>query len=248
MNNYKLESEPDPIDPPSKPTAYGTLDLRLADCMDVMREFPDGYFDLAIVDPPYGIDKKMFRTSMGACGGGQFGEYSSGSHRWDKETPPAEYWEELFRVSRNQIVCGGNYFPLPPTRGVVCWDKMKQVPNFSQWEMIWTSFDNAAAIFKFMWHGNYCGYDGNITLKTKSVQMVHPTQKPIQLYEWLLAKYAKEGDRILDTHLGSGSIAIAAHYARMHLTACEIDPDYFHAAKARIVRETAQTVMFLPNV
>ena len=234
MNNYKLESEPDPIDLPSKPTAYGTFDLRLADCMDVMREFPDGYFDLAIVDPPYGIRVGDNKQGMGRRKGDSRATYKMGD--WDHEAPSVEYFEELRRVSKHQIIWGANHFierlPINSACWIV-WDKMfSNEVSFAAAELAWSSFDST--VKKFQCH-------------PLQDERIHPTQKPVALYRWLLTNYAKPGMKVLDTHLGSGSHAIAAHYAGMHLTACEIDPDYFYAAKARIVRDTAQTVMFLPT-
>ena len=200
-----------------------SLDVRLGDCMDIMATFPDGYFDLAIVDPPYGI--------------GQHGGHSNTQHTvraaWDNETPPQEYWNELFRVSRNQIVWGGNYFEMPPRRGWIVWDKRPMPPSFASCELAWTSYDRNAA--------TWSGKTGN---EVPVADRIHPTQKPVKLYAWLLANYAEKGQRILDTHMGSGSIAIAAHYAGVNLTACEIDPGYHAAAVARIERETRQADFF----
>jgi site-specific DNA-methyltransferase (adenine-specific) len=211
------------------------LDVRLMDCMALMAEYPDNHFDLAIVDPPYGIlnldgqgSTMAVRKSPRQQGSGKLKNrlLNRSDVRWDK-APSAEYFAELRRVSRNQIVWGGNYFDLPPTRCVLCWDKEQPWENFSQWEMAWTSFDKPAAIF----HRSNCGQEPG---------KIHPTQKPIRLYNWILSRFASPGQRILDTHMGSGSIAIACHYARLHLTASEIDEDYFKAACARIERETAQ--------
>lgn len=215
------------------------LDLRRMDCMDLMREYPDGHFDLAIVDPPYGISA----ASMNMGEGFSDGKYRNRLHQgavklkdralqrmksdWDASPPNPEYFTELRRVSKSQIIWGGNYFPLPPTRCVVCWDKLQPWENFSQWEMAWTSFNGPAAIFRASNSGSYN-------------PKIHPTQKPVKLYSWLLSKFAKPGQRILDTHLGSGSSAIACSEFGAHLTACEIDQDYFAAACARIERETAQ--------
>jgi site-specific DNA-methyltransferase (adenine-specific) len=221
------------------------LDLRHADCMEVMREFPDGHFDLAIVDPPYGISAPR----MGMASDVRDGKYRRGAGRknrlnagagklkdralqrlssdWDARPPGPEYFIELQRVSKNQIIWGGNYFDLPPTRCVVCWDKEQPWENFSQWEMAWTSFDRPAAIFR---RQNGCKEPGKI----------HPTQKPVKLYEWLLLKFSSPGQRILDTHLGSGSSAIAAHYAQCPFVGVEIDGTYFANSCARIERETAQ--------
>ena len=221
------------------------LDLRCMDCMEMMKLHPDKYFDLAIVDPPYGIcvtnmglgagfvDKskrhKIKRKNRLSQGAGKLKDrkLQTMSSDWDANPPDEEYFSELFRVSQNQIIWGGNYFPLPPTRGIICWDKQQPWENFSQWEMAWTSFDKPAAMFR---RQNSAWEPGKI----------HPTQKPVKLYQWLLANYAKAGDKILDTHMGSGSIAIACHYAKLHLTACEIDEDYFDSACERIKRETAQ--------
>lgn len=216
--------------------------------MDLMRTFPDKHFDLAIVDPPYGISAPKMNMgagfSDGKCyAGGKKNRLSAGagklkdrkpqtmSSEWDASPPPPEYFVELRRVSKHQIIFGGNYFPLPPTRCVVCWDKEQPWENFSQWEMAWTSFDKPAALFKWQNGSNEPG-------------KIHPTQKPVALYNWLLSRFAQPGQRILDTHLGSGSHAIAAHYFGVRLTACEIDADYFAAASARIKRETAQQTLF----
>jgi len=204
--------------------AYGTLDLRRADCMDMMAEFPDGYFDLAIVDPPYGIGVNSMNM------GGRKTVLPD-SKNWDSQIPTPEYFLHLRRVSRNQIIWGGNYFPLPLSRCWCVWDKGESMygRSFSEVELAWTSMDKSARIFK---------------ISPNQLQRFHPTQKPVALYRWLLSNYAQPGQRILDTHLGSGSHAIACYYAGMHLTACEIDEDYFKAASERIERETAQTVLF----
>lgn len=194
------------------------------DCMEAMKEMSDNQFDLAIVDPPYGIDDKLYRSSYGNCVG-SLTKYAK--NRWDKHKPNKNYFNELFRVSKNQIIWGANYFLdyLPSTRGIICWDKDKYVPNFSAWEMAWTSFDCVARLYK------------KININPKKI---HPTQKPIRLYEWLLMNYAKEGDTILDTHLGSGSIAIACHNLGFELTGYEIDKEYFEAAKKRIEQHKQQ--------
>ena len=154
---------------------------------------------------------------------------------WDDDIPSLEYFEELRRVSKNQIIFGGNYFDLPPTRCVVCWDKCQPWENFSQWEMAWTSFDKSAALFSY-------SNTGGANKETK----IHPTQKPTALYEWLLSKYAKAGDRILDTHLGSGSIAIACQTLGFELTGCELNESYFESATKRISAAFQQTTLFEP--
>lgn len=205
------------------PSCAGSLDLRLGDCMDVMATFADGHFDLAIVDPPYGIGIAANPVRQ-----------AHDRKQWDSAIPSMEYFAELRRVSRHQIIWGGNYFPLPPSQGFIIWDK-SQPEDFSlaMCEYAWTSLQAPAKMFR------------RSVLAEKN--KIHPTQKPVALYKWLLAKYAAPGMRVLDTHMGSGSIAIAAHYFGVHLTACEIDPDYFHAAKARIARETSQAELFSPH-
>lgn len=201
------------------------LSLYHADCMEVMRQFPDKHFDLAIVDPPYGIGED----------GGKFRDRKGGGHRvlpkkgWDSVPPSSDFFEELRRVSKDQIVWGGNYFPLPPSRCWIFWDKLMG-GDFADGELAWTSFD--CVVKKF-------------TKCNKDHGHIHPTQKPVALYRWLLAKYAQPGQRILDTHLGSGSHAIAAHYAGMDFTGIELDADYFKAACERIERETSQMTLSL---
>lgn len=194
--------------------------------MDVMRTFPDGYFDLAIVDPPYGINFAKTYTGNGWI--------VRESKEWDKETPSPEYFAELRRVSKDQIIWGANYMVenLLPSMGWIFWDKGQRNFSLADGELAFTSFGRALRVFD-------CPRG-----VANAEEKIHPTQKPVKLYDWLLANYAKPGMRILDTHLGSGSHAIAAHYAGMHLTACEIDPDYFAAASARIERETRQTDFF----
>ena len=151
---------------------------------------------------------------------------------WDSAIPAPEYFDELRRVSREQIIWGGNYFPLRTTRCWIIWDKIQEFSG-SEFEMAWVSLDAPTRAFRMSRVEAYAGTD-----------KIHPTQKPVALYDWLLRNYAKPGQRILDTHLGSGSHAIAAHYFGAHLTACEIDADYYAAAMARIKRETAQTTLF----
>jgi site-specific DNA-methyltransferase (adenine-specific) len=211
------------------------LDLRLGDCMDLMREYPDGHFDLAIVDPPYGIGESGGSNNSRGTKNAPATQFVEKG--WDKSTPPVEYFDELRRVSKHQIIWGANHMMEKIMRGSpswIVWDKVNIGNDFADAELAYTSHKKACRIFKFMWNGMLQG-----DMKNKETR-IHPTQKPRKLYEWLLANYAKPGDRILDTHLGSGSIAIACHYRQHHLTACEIDPDYYAAALARIERETAQ--------
>ena len=200
--------------------------------MELMARYEDNHFDLAIVDPPYGI----------------------GIAKWDKPEmrPQNEYWQELFRVSKNQIVWGGNYFTdfLPVSRGWLCWDKSvieagylgkKEYDNF---ELAWVSKDVKTKMVRFSDIGNMSGFDGKLKVDYTFKGKIHPTQKHKNLYEWLLINYAKEGDKILDTHLGSGSIAIACHNLGFDLTACELDKDYYEAATKRLAQHQAQLTMF----
>jgi site-specific DNA-methyltransferase (adenine-specific) len=203
----------------------GTMELSCEDCMALMARYPDKHFDLAIVDPPYGINVGAMQLGKGK--GTESRTWTK--KEWDSAIPSPDYFAELTRVSREQIIWGGNYFPLRPTRCWIIWDKMQEFSG-SEFEMAWVSLDAPTRAFRMSRVEAYAGTD-----------RIHPTQKPVALYRWLLANYAKPGQRILDTHLGSGSHAIACHYFGAHLTACEIDADYFAAATARIQRETAQT-------
>ena len=215
-----------------------TVTLLHADCMEYMRTLPDKAFDLAIVDPPYGINAPVQsptptptqRKRLNGGAGKLKNRVPNQSKKlnWDSAIPSAEYFDEIRRVSVHQIIWGGNYFPLPPTRCIICWDKCQPWENFSQWEMAWTSFDSPAAMYR---------YDN------RTGDKIHPTQKPRELYEWLLSKYAKPGDRILDTHLGSGSSAIAAHYGGFDFVGMELDADYYAAAVRRFNAETSQIDM-----
>jgi site-specific DNA-methyltransferase (adenine-specific) len=207
--------------------------------MAVMREMPDNHFDLAIVDPPYGLGKRLHAGGRDA----QQGRISASQYQgkeWDVPPSP-EYFAELRRVSKHQIIWGGNYFDLPPTRGILIWDKVQPMPTMSFGELAWTSYDKPMKKIEFA-YTNYVEGKGPVSKK------IHPTQKPVGLYQRVLAEYTKPGMRVLDTHMGSGSIAIAAHYAGIHLTACEIDPDYYKLALERIEQETRQLSLFTDNV
>ena len=197
------------------------------DNMKLMARYEDNYFDLAIVDPPYGLGNKLVDNGGGR--GGKF-DKNRGSVKWD-ETPTDEYFKELFRVSKNQIIWGSNYFNLPPTRCNVIWDKMQEFSG-ADFELAWTSFDKASKSFRMS------------RVEAYSKGKIHPTQKPVKLYEWLLMNYAKENDRILDTHLGSGSIALACHNLGYDLTACELDKEYYNEAIKRIEQHKQQIRMF----
>lgn len=194
------------------------------DCMELLKQVPDKYFDLAIVDPPYGnLDGKIKRT-----GGPWAKKYQRDNNikKWDF-VPNYEYFKELFRISKDQIIWGGNYFDLPPTRHFLIWEKLTISESFSMamCEFAWSSLNENAKLFK------YQPQDSN---------RIHPTQKPIALYTWILEKYAKPNFKILDTHFGSGSHGIANHYYGSELTACELDEHYFKSSVERIKKETKQ--------
>jgi site-specific DNA-methyltransferase (adenine-specific) len=211
------------------------------DNMQLMARYPDNYFDLAIVDPPYGINFGEFNRTNKDSNGVRYKANKYKQDDWDDSIPNDDYFKELFRVSKNQIVWGGNYFPYlweNGCKGFIFWYKHQPVDNFSKGELAWTSFNKPANCFDFQYYG---GLQGN----TKAESKIHPTQKPRELYKWLLDKYAKQGDKILDTHLGSGSIAIACHDYGFELTACELDAEYYEKAIQRIKNHTNQTNLFL---
>ena len=196
-----------------------------------MREMPDNAFELAIVDPPYGIS---INHSMGR----RAGQAASGHSKvqWDDETPSADYFQELFRVSQNQIIWGGNYFMSKVAKDSPCWilwdKKYSDEVSFAQFEMAWTSFATSAKKFEMVNNG---------------MGKIHPTQKPVALYKWLLTNYAKPGDKILDTHLGSGSSRIAAYDLGFDFTGYELDTDYYNAQEERFQRHIAQPKLFMPE-
>ena len=187
------------------------------DCMQGMKEFPDKYFELAIVDPPYGIN---IETS-----GTYFKKFKTKG--WDNETPKQPYFDELMRVSKNQIIWGANYFQLPPNKCFIIWKKpqISEELSFSMCEYAWASFDSTAKV---------------IEIYGQEFDRIHPTQKPIKLYEWLLAKYAKQGDKILDTHVGSASSLIACHNLGFQYVGFEIDKDYYDQSLERLNRYKSQ--------
>ena len=199
------------------------LTIYNADCMEIMSRYEDNYFDLAVVDPPYGIGISSNPVRQ-----------QHKKKKWDDSIPQGEYFSELIRVSKNQIIWGGNYFfnYLGNTQGFLIWDK-KQPHDFSlaMCELAWTSIQKPAKMFR----------ESVLSEKGK----IHPTQKPVKLYNWIYKNYAKEGQKILDTHLGSGSNAISAHYAKMgEFVGCELDADYYEASIKRIHQETRQLELF----
>ena len=195
------------------------------DCMAAMRKMKDNKFDLAVVDPPYGL-KRLQKGSLRL--GGVKGNYAN-KLSWDIK-PKYIFFKELIRDSKNQIIWGANNFILPPTEYFCIWNKKQTVDNFATAEYAWVSMGlkKPAKIFEYSIH------------KHNHTNKIHPTQKPVKLYEWLLMNYTKEGDTILDTHLGSGSIAIACHNLGYDLTGFEIDKEYFEAAKKRIKEHQSQ--------
>lgn len=212
----------------------------LGDCMEVMKGYPDKYFDLAIVDPPYGIER--FKTAQNETTGvyAKRGSWKVGdAENWNNEKPSKEYFEQLFRVSKNQIIWGANNFELPTTEYFCVWDKQQYMPNFASAELAWVSMGlkKPAKVFRYSIHQENAN-------REKEGGKFHPTQKPIKLYEWLLMNYAKEGDKILDTHLGSGSSRIAADKAGLDFTGIEIDIDYFDASVKRFNNYKMQQKLF----
>ena len=206
------------------------------DCMIGMSRYPDKFFDLAIVDPPYGIDIANMNMGVGkGAGCPKIKNRKWGAKDWDKGAPKGDYFTELFRVSKNQIIWGGNYFPLPSTKCFIIWDKGEGFYNrsYAECEQAWASFDRNAKIFKYdpLAKGDYR-------------DKIHPTQKPIHLYKWLLANYAKHGDVILDTHMGSQSSRIAAYNADFDFYGWEIDADYFEQGNKRFKEQTSQLQIF----
>ena len=205
------------------------LSVYNCDCMELLKQTPDNYYSLALVDPPYGIGeaagKNASRNKGFGTGNGKSKKITFskdyGNKDWDNSAPDLDYFTELKRVSKNQIVFGANYFLeyLPSTRGFVCWDKKQEMPTLSACELVWTSLDKPAKIMR---------------KSSTDLNRFHPTQKPIYVYEWMF-NYCKleKGDKILDTHLGSGSSRIAAYKANLPFIGCELDADYFHASVKR---------------
>jgi site-specific DNA-methyltransferase (adenine-specific) len=203
--------------------------------MQLMSRYPDNYFDLAIVDPPYGIGADKAQNA----GGEKWGYKEYKATDWDNSIPPPSYFHELRRVSKNQIIWGGNYMTdyLKPSMGWIIWDKGQRDFSLADGEMAWTSFNKAMRIYEF-------SRAACIKSNNTSLEKFHPTAKPFELYKWILDKYAKPNDKILDTHLGSGSIAIACHDYGFDLTACELDKEYYDKAMQRINNHISQQKLF----
>ena len=206
----------------------GNITLYNADCMEIMKGFADNQFSLAIIDPPYGIGAENH------AGKKENGWTQWEKKGWDSKTPDKTYFNELFRVSKNQIIWGGNYMTdsLYPSMGWVIWDKGQRDFSLADGEMAWTSFNKAMRIWDYS------------RAKNLSEKRIHPTQKPVALYKWILSKYAKQGQTILDTHLGSGSSAIAAHDYGYEFTGIELDEEYYNAAKERLILHQRQLNLF----
>lgn len=208
-----------------------TSKVFLLDCIEGMKRYPDKYFDLCVVDPPYGIGVNKMQLGNGNR------RIYRGQNDWDASIPNTEYWQELFRVSKNQIVWGGNYMTehLKPTSSWLFWDKGTGQNDFADGELAWSSFGGALRKITKSWVGANAK-DG--------VERIHPTQKPIYLYDWIFDRYCKEGDKILDTHLGSGSSRIAADRAGLDFTGFEIDKEYFDSGNKRFNDYKAQLTLF----
>jgi len=213
------------------------------DCMDYMKDIPDNWFELAIVDPPYGIgaDKAQNNAALQRIKANGKSKAGRGwqlykDTEWDNNKPDKEYFKQLKRVSKNQIIWGGNYFTenLSPSMGWIVWNKCQREFSLADGELAWTSFDKALRIFDFSRGRALKDANGRI----------HPTQKPIKLYKWLLKNYAKPNDKIIDTHIGSGSIRIACHDMGFDLYGCELDPDYWQAQEERYQRHIQQSELF----
>lgn len=196
------------------------------DCMEGMKQFPDKYFELAIVDPPYGLER--FKKKDGG-NSKKINTFGGNTHNWNNEKPNNKYFDELFRVSKYQIIWGANNFTLPNTEYFIIWDKLQMMPSFARCEFAWTNCKVPSKIYE---------------QRSQDDCRIHPTQKPVALYQWLLQKYAKQGYKILDTHVGSASSLIACYNMGFDYIGFEIDPDYYKAAFERLEAVKAQTRLF----
>lgn len=231
------------------------------DCMELMAMYPDKFFDLAIIDPPYGLgeDGSKYRSRIGRGTKQRNGDvhvvrksaYADIQSAWDDSPPSKDYFIELFRVSKNQIIWGANHFianiPNSNSPCWIVWDKVNGASHYADCELAWTSYKTAVRQFRFMWQGMFQGKsieEGHIQQGNKRLNepRIHPTQKPVALYKWLLSKYAEPGMRILDTHLGSASIALACMDMGYALTACELNKSYFELALSRVTAHYSKLI------
>lgn len=206
--------------------AVPSSEVYLEDCVKALKRFNDKHFDLAIVDPPYGLER--FKANDGG-NSKKITTFGDKDKNWNNIKPTTEYWNELFRVSKNQIVWGGNNFELPPSEYFIVWDKGQMMPSFARCEMAWTNCKVPAKIY---------------AKRSQDLNRIHPTQKPIGLYDWLLMNYSKEGDLILDTHLGSGSSRIAAYKGGFNFVGFEIDAEYYEKQEKRFNDFKSQLRLF----
>ncbi len=217
------------------------IDFRNMDCMELMKEYEDNHFDLAIVDPPYGIGESGGKSES-RCKSTGVKPSTHKRKEWDNKPPSTEYFKELKRVSKEVVIWGANHFieniPSANSSCWVVWDKMNGENDFADCELAYCSFKTAVRKISFMWHG-MLQHD----MKNKEIR-IHPTQKPVRLYTWLLQNYAKDGDKILDTHVGSASSLIACHQLGFDVVGCELDKEYYQLAQQRIKEETAQMDLF----
>lgn len=234
------------------------IEITNEDNMELMKRYPDNYFDLAIVDPEYGIgaSKPSKKPNKATQKNGNVLNVKTNNYthkEWDNKPAESSYFKELFRVSRNQIIWGVNYYDFNLKGGRIVWDKINGESDQFGCEIAFNSLNKRTDIIRYMWSGMMQGLNISKSITVSNNQQgnkklnekrIHPTQKPVKLYEWLLMNYAKEGDKILDTHLGSGSIAIACHKLGFDLTACELDKEYFDASLKRLKDFKAQQTLF----
>lgn len=207
-----------------------TSEVYNMDCLEYMQSLPDNYFDLCIADPPYGISFGTFNRTNKTSDGVRFKANRYHNADWDDSIPSDMLFNELLRVSKDAIIWGGNYFPIlwkNGCKGFIFWDKKQPVSNFSDGELAYTTFNKVARCFRFPYYGNI----------NSEANRIHPTQKPVALYAWLLKEYAKEGQKIFDPFLGSGSSRIAAYKMGFDFVGCELDKDYFSAQEERFQKE-----------